>query len=88
MAPSRTKRRRIALVEPPYDVAVGLRQLNQRVNDFERRRPAVMALAIGVMICLVTLMSTGSWALAIALGAFVGVMRLLVRPVIARRSLP
>ena len=88
MAPPRTKRRRIALADRPYDVGVGLKQLNAQLNDLERRRPALMALAIGVVICLLMLASNGSWALSIALGAFVGVGRLLIRPIVARRSSP
>ena len=87
-APSRTKRRRIALADRPYDVGVGLKQLNAQVNDLERRRPALMAFAIGVLICVLMLLSYGSWALSIALGACVGVGRLLIRPIVARRSSP
>lgn len=67
---------------------MGLKRLNEQVNDFERRQPVVTAAVIGVLVFLLTLMAWGSWTAAVALGAFVAVVRLLVRPrVVARRSL-
>ena len=87
-ASSRIERRRLALADRPYDGGVGLKQLNAQVNDLERRRPAVMALAIGVLFAGLVFLGNGSLALSIALGAVVGVSRLFIRPIVARRSSP
>lgn len=65
---------------------MGLKQLNAEVNDFERRRPAAMAVAIGALVCLALALAGGSWTVGIVAGVFVGVMRLFIRPIVAGRS--